>query len=253
MSITTNNVSVRFGGLQALTDVSFQLSPGHIEAVIGPNGAGKTTLLNVVSGFIKPTAGEVHVDNTDMTGMPEYQRSHFGIARSFQTPRFIPHLSIADNVLVGFFPRIRTGLTRTILDFIGQQREERELRERTAAILEEFQLNEVADEKAANVPLWRLRIMEIARCMVSNPQYVLLDEPAAGFDEEERNLLAEQVTKLAKSGVGVLLVEHNFGFIKSVSTHVTVLSQGAYLASGKPEIIESDPKVVDIYLGKEEH
>ncbi|TRW45912.1 ABC transporter ATP-binding protein [Georgenia yuyongxinii] len=251
--ITATDISVRFGGLRALEDVSVQVEPGRVEALIGPNGAGKSTLLNVLSGFVRPTSGSIQVDGTDVTRAAAHRRARSGIARSFQTPRYVPHLSVADNVLLGFFPRVKGGLVHTLLGTLGQMRQERQIREQLDTLLEEFELHEVASEEAGNVPLWQLRIMEIARCMAARPQYVFLDEPAAGFDDKERALLAGQVSKLTQAGVGVLLVEHNFGFIKTVSSHVTVLAQGKHLASGEPSQIDSDPRVVEVYLGKEEH
>jgi ABC-type branched-subunit amino acid transport system ATPase component len=251
--ITAEDISVRFGGLRALEGISVQVQPGKVEALIGPNGAGKSTLLNVLSGFVRPTTGTIQVDGTDVTRTAAHRRARSGIGRSFQTPRFVPHMTVAENVLVGFFPRVKGGLVRTMLGTLGQIQQERQIREQMRSLLDEFELSAVADEPAGNVPLWQLRIMEIARCMAAQPQYVFLDEPAAGFDDKERALLATQVRKLTESGVGVLLVEHNFGFIKSVSSHVTVLAQGKHLASGEPDTVDSDPRVVEVYLGKEEH
>lgn len=251
--ITATDISVHFGGLRALEEVSVQVEPGRVEALIGPNGAGKSTLLNVLSGFVRPTSGTIAVDGLDVTRTAAHKRALSGIARSFQTPRFVPHLSVEDNVLIGFFPRARGGLVGTMLGTLRQIRQERHIRVQMESLLAEFELDEVAHEPASNVPLWQLRIMEIARCMAARPRYVFLDEPAAGFDERERSLLGDQVRRLTDAGVGVLLVEHNFGFIKNVSSHVTVLDQGRHLASGRPGEIDTDPRVVEVYLGKEEH
>jgi len=253
MSVVIDDVSVHFGGLNALSGISLGLERGAVEAVIGPNGAGKTTLLNVLSGHIPPSSGTITLGGADITKLATHERAKAGISRSFQTPRFIPYLSVRENILVGCAAQEKAGLLSTIFNVGGQARREREVRELADEAIEAFRLGDVADHIASDVPLWQLRMMEIARCMVSKPQYVLLDEPAAGFDEVERDLLAEQVRALAESGVGVVLVEHNFGFIKSVSSHVTVLAQGSHLASGSPLTIEEDPKVVETYLGAEEH
>jgi len=253
MSIVAEKVSVEFGGLRALEDVSIAVRPGRVEALIGPNGAGKSTLLNVLSGFVKPTGGKVYVGDLDLTRAGSHQRALNGIARSFQTPRFVPHMSVEENVLIGFFPRVGGRLLPPVVGTRRHRHEEEAIRDRTRALLEEFELTEVADTPAADVPLWRLRMLEIARAMALDPQYILLDEPAAGFDEQERDLLSRQIARLTEAGVGVLLVEHNFGLIKSVSSHVTVLAQGKFLADGDPAEIDSHPEVVEVYLGKEEH
>ena len=250
MSVVAEDISVNFGGLQALENVGIEVPPGQVTALIGPNGAGKSTLLNVLSGFVKPSAGSILVDEVDITREPAHRRSSNGIARSFQTPRFVPHLSVFENVLAGFYPTARPGVLGAL---IGGGGHERTMRARTHELIEEFSLGGVADIAASNVPLWQLRIMEIARCMASGPRYVFLDEPAAGFDESECRLLGDQILKLRDQQVGVLLVEHNFGFIKSVSTHVTVVAQGRHLAEGEPHDIEKDPRVVEVYLGGEEH
>lgn len=249
MSIVATDITVQFGGLRAVDDASVRVDKGRVTALIGPNGAGKSTFLNVLSGFVKATEGTIEVDGKDLTKAEAHHRSKNGIARSFQTPRFVPHLSVLENVLMGFYPTAGASIASDVL--WGAPKEKR-LEHAAMGLLEEFGLDEVAHERAADVPLWRLRIMEIARCMAAEPSYVLLDEPAAGFDEEERDLLADQIMQLRDRNVGILLVEHNFGFIKRVSSHVTVLAQGKHLAEGDPEQIERDPRVVEVYLGKEE-
>lgn len=252
MSVVAKEISVRFGGLKALQDVHIEIQPGQVQALIGPNGAGKTTLLNVLSGFVEPTAGEIAVNGKDVTREPPYRRAWAGVARSFQTPRFVPHATIRENILAGFYPQAKSRLISTMLRLPGQRREEQDMHRQAEELIERFDLREAAGERAAEVPLWRLRVMEIARCMAVRPRFILLDEPAAGSDESERQMLARHVADLRDSGVGVLLVEHNFGFIKSVSRSVTVLAQGQLLASGTPDSIEQDPRVVEVYLGKEE-
>ncbi|MGO4384733.1 ABC transporter ATP-binding protein [Specibacter sp. RAF43] len=252
MSVLANGISVRFGGLQALQDVHIEIGQGRVQALIGPNGAGKTTLLNVLSGFVQPTAGLISVNGKDVTREPSHKRAWGGVARSFQTPRFVPHATVRENVLAGFYPHAKSKIVSTMLGLPRQRREEKDMQRKTEELISRFGLEEVADERAADVPLWRLRVMEIARCMTISPRYVFLDEPAAGSDENERRMLAQHVRSLRDSGVGVLIVEHNFGFIKSVCESVTVLAQGQLLASGAPEAIEEDPRVVEVYLGKEE-
>jgi len=252
MTLSARDITVNFSGIKALNGIALDVVPGVVHALIGPNGAGKTTMLNVLSGFILPTSGSIRLGEKEMAGEPAHTRAACKIARSFQTPRFVPHASIRDNVLVGFFSQARVGLVRTLFGTRGYVREERDLKDRAQALLERLELDDIADELARDVPLWRLREMEIARCLAAEPEFVFLDEPAAGSDEHERGLLAQHISTLADSGVGVLLVEHNFGFIKQVARDVTVLSRGDFLAHGTPGEIEVHPDVVEIYLGGEE-
>jgi branched-chain amino acid transport system ATP-binding protein len=252
MSVLATDISVEFGGLRALQDVHIELQEGQVQALIGPNGAGKTTLLNVLSGFVQPTTGIITVNGKNITREPSSRRAWSGVARSFQTPRFVPHGTVRENILAGFYPHSKANIISTMLRLPGHRREEKAMQQQTQELIEQFGLEEVASERARDVPLWRLRVMEIARCMAIRPRFILLDEPAAGSDDNERQMLVQHVKGLKDSGVGVLVVEHNFGFIKTVSESVTVLAQGRLLASGAPEAIERDPRVVEVYLGKEE-
>lgn len=252
MSVIARDISVHFGGLKALENVDIEVRPGHVEALIGPNGAGKTTLLNVLSGFVPAMKGRVTVTGTDVTQQASYRRAGTGVARSFQTPRFVPHATLRENILAGFYPQAKCGIFSTIIGMPWQRQEEKSMQRRADELIEQFGLNAVANQKAGDVPLWRLRVMEIARCMAVSPSFIFLDEPAAGSDEDERAMLAEHIRQLREAGVGVLIVEHNFGFIKSVARSVTVLAQGQLLATGSPVDIEQDDRVVEVYLGKEE-
>lgn len=252
MILTAKNISVDFSGLRALDNVGVQVVPGQVHALIGPNGAGKTTMLNVLSGYVEPSEGSILLDGVDITTEPSFTRAQRGIVRSFQTPRFIPHMSIKDNLLLGFFPAAGTGFVRTILGFNARAKEESALNEQVDILLERFEMQALADEKAQDVPLWRLRVLEIARCLASNPKFVFLDEPAAGSDDYERSMLAQHINNLTTAGVGVLLVEHNFGFIKQLADVVTVFSQGRLLVSGSHAEVENHADVIETYLGGEE-
>jgi len=252
MMISARQVSVHFAGLKALDSVDLDIDRGQVHALLGPNGAGKTTLLNVLSGFIRPTGGSIRYKGAEISGDPAYRRAGLGIARSFQTPRFVPHASIRENVLAGYHPQVKAGIFSTFFGLPGARREEKALHERVEDLLARFDLLDVADTLAGDVPLMRLRVMEIARCLALDPDFIFLDEPAAGSDENERQLLAHHIDGLKAAGVGVLLVEHNFAFVKQVASSVTVLAQGRLLTSGLPDQIETHPDVVEIYLGGEE-
>lgn len=252
MMISARQISVHFAGLRALDDVDLDIHPGQVHALLGPNGAGKTTLLNVLSGFIAPTNGSIRHKGTEIAGEPAYKRAGLGIARSFQTPRFVAHSTIRENVLAGYYPHVKASIFSTFFGLPRARHEEKALRERVEDLLARFDLTDVADTLAGDVPLMRLRVMEIARCLALDPDFIFLDEPAAGSDENERQLLAHHIDRLKTAGVGVLLVEHNFGFVKQVADTVTVLAQGKLLTSGLPDEIETHPDVVEIYLGGEE-
>ncbi len=252
MMISARQISVHFAGLKALDNVDLDVRPGEVHALLGPNGAGKTTLLNVLSGFIPPTSGSIRHKGAEIAGKPAFKRAGLGIARSFQTPRFVAHATIRENVLAGFYPHVKAGIFSTFFGFPAAKREEKVLLERVEDLLARFDLLDVADLPAGDVPLMRLRVMEIARCLALDPEFIFLDEPAAGSDESERQLLAHHIDRLKAAGVGVLLVEHNFAFVKQVASAVTVLAQGKLLTSGSPDEIETHPDVIEIYLGGEE-
>lgn len=252
MMISARQISVHFAGLKALDRVDLDIHAGQVHALLGPNGAGKTTLLNVLSGFILPTAGAIRYKDMDIAGQPAYRRAGLGIARSFQTPRYIPHASIRENVLAGYYPHVKAGIFSAFFGSPAAKREEAALHDRVEDLLGRFGLLDVADTPAGDVPLMRLRVMEIARCLAARPDFIFLDEPAAGSDETERQLMAHHIDSLTQAGVGVLLVEHNFAFVKQVAGSATVLAQGRPLASGTPEEMETHPDVIEIYLGGEE-
>ena len=249
MSLDVNSITVTFGGLRALEDVTISLEAGEVSALIGPNGAGKTTLFNCISGFVTPSSGVVSIDGLDVTRERVDRRISRGLARTFQTPRVHPDASVAENILVGLYPRTRSRLSSTIFRTPRQRREDAEMRAAAGELVREFGFDDVAGASAGDLPLGRLRILELARAMAMSPRYLLLDEPAAGLDPEERDLLADHIRALSKLGVGVLLVEHNFAFVRELASRLTVLLSGKVLASGEPAEVERDPAVVDAYLG----
>lgn len=249
MTLSARGIGIRFGGVQALEDVSIELEPGRTVALIGPNGAGKSTLINCLTGHYQPSAGAVFLDERDITRRPPEARVMDGLARSFQTPRIDHGSTVRENVMVGFYAETRSRLLATMVRAPRQRREERMIQRSVDELLERFELAEVAHTRAGDLPVWQVRIVEIARSATMKPKYMLLDEPAAGLDAGERQRLGEHITGLAAAGIGVLLVEHNFGFVRQVSDHVLVLDRGRPLAEGSVEAITKNPAVITAYLG----
>lgn len=253
MSIQVDNISVRFGGIAALQNVSLSVAPGQIVTVIGPNGSGKSTLFNSITGLVKIAEGSVRIGETDTARVPAWRRIGSGLARTFQTPRFDPLVTVEEAVLCGFYPVSRAGLTATLFRTPRVMREEREFRTSCERILRDFRLDAVRDVALGELPMGQVRLVEVARAIANKPRYLLLDEPAAGLTKVEQKMLSEEIRRIAHVGVGVLLVEHNFGMVRELSDHTVVLERGNLLIQGKPDELLRDPAFVDAYLGTSHH
>ncbi|UYO45716.1 ATP-binding cassette domain-containing protein [Rhodopseudomonas palustris] len=249
MAIEVSSVSVQFGGVAALKDVSVRLDPGRIVTVIGPNGSGKSTLFNSITGMVNVAGGTVYVDGRDVTDEPTHRRIGAGLGRTFQTPRFDPRVTVEEAVLCGFYPHARASLAAALLRLSNVTHEEREFRKRVAQILADFQLDGLKHALVGELPMGQVRLVEVARAIANEPKYILLDEPAAGLARVEQDLLSEEVRRLARAGIGVLLVEHNFHMVRALSDHTIVLDRGAMLIEGRPGELMRDPAFVAAYLG----
>lgn len=250
MSLQVSNVTVRFGGVTALKDASLKLEKGNILSIVGPNGSGKSTMFNAITGMVKPSAGSVEVDGKRIDSLPAHRRIGIGVARTFQTPRFDPKITVEEAVMCGFFPVHRASILGSMLRTPFASREEADFREQCQALLEDLLLDEFSQFQMSELPMGRVRLVEVARAVANKPDYILLDEPAAGLARDEQHMLAHQVRRLADRGVGVLLVEHNFNLIRELAEHVVVLKEGAVLLEGKPSEIAKDPAFIDMYLGR---
>lgn len=249
MAIEVSNVSVRFGGVVALNDVSARVEPGRIVTVIGPNGSGKSTLFNSITGMVVPVSGTVDIDGRGLQGIPTHRRIAAGIARTFQTPRFDPHVTVEEAVLCGFYPRSRNGLVATLLRSPSVAREEQSFRERGEKVLADFRLSSLKNVALGELPMGQVRLVEVARAIANEPKYLLLDEPAAGLSRDEQHLLSDEIRRVAKSGVGILLVEHNFGMVRALADHIIVLDRGSLLLEGQSQDLLQSQAFVDAYLG----
>ncbi len=249
--LSVENVSKRFGGLDALKDVTFAVHQGQIKALIGPNGAGKTTLFNLVSGSYRPSAGRVLFAGVDLAGKPPHRICRMGVGRTFQHSLVFEEMSVAENVAVGRYVRTRAGVLAAGLTLPVHRREEGDTKKAAHEALRRVGLDHKADEPAENLPMGERHLLEIARSLASEPQLLLLDEPAAGLNDEETARLAETVRKIRDEGVTVLLVEHDMTFVMDISDEVVVLDYGRKIAEGPPIMIQDNEEVIKAYLGEE--
>ena len=244
------DLSIAFGGLAALSGVSFEAADGEILALIGPNGAGKSTIFNVVTGLYRPSAGAVTFDVVDLLRLPPHEIARHGVARTFQNTEVFKPLSALDNVLVGEHRRLRAGPLAALAWLPRVAREEREARARARALLERLGLTDVADVEAGSLPLGRQKRLEMARALATGPRCLLLDEPAGGLNPTETRALMELIVRLRDElSLTIVIVEHDMDLVMSISDRVVVLHHGKKIAEGKPREIAGDPAVLDAYLG----
>ena len=245
----------RFGGYPALTDVDLAVEPGSVHAVIGPNGAGKTTLFNVITGVLPPTAGSVALEGRDITGWRADRVTHAGIARTFQQVRLFRGMNALENVMVGRHTRTRGGFGAALVRPLGgryrERGEEAETRRRARELLELVGLGRRAGTWAGDLTLVEQRRLEVARALASDPRLLLLDESAGGMTPVEVEDLNQLIRKIRESGVTVVLVEHHVRLVMRVSDVVTVLDAGRVIATGPPDRVRRDPRVIAAYLGRE--
>jgi ABC-type branched-subunit amino acid transport system ATPase component len=249
MSLAARDITKRFGGLTALSQVSLELKPGEVHGLIGPNGSGKTTLLNLLSGYYRPDGGKIAIDEADISSATVQQRAGLGIARTFQKPRLLPTLSVLDNAMLGGWRDARAGFLATAFSLPQVKADERELRSRAEELLHGVGLSHAIGRRANLLEHAEQRFLEIARGLAQRPRFVLLDEPAGGLTPAEIEHLGAVIRVMRESGVGVLLVEHHTDFVFRISDRVTTLDVGAVIKHGTPDEVKRDPQVIRVYLG----
>ena len=243
------SVTLRFGGLEALNDLSFSIASHQIVSVIGPNGAGKTTLLNAITGVYLPTSGEIFFRGRSISGLRPFEIAALGINRTFQQVHLFSKMTVLENVMVGMHPRTTSGFLGGVFHLPRERAEEKRIRSKAEGLLDFFDLLPKAGWMAAHLSIAEQRRLEISRALAGEPDILLLDEPAAGLNIRETEAMGNLIIKLKEKGQTIVLVEHNIHLVMGISDGLIVLHHGSKIGEGRPEEIQKDRRVLQAYLG----
>ncbi|MBD3664089.1 ABC transporter ATP-binding protein [Sulfitobacter aestuariivivens] len=247
--LSTDTLSCAFGELRAVDSVSLDIQPGTMTGLIGPNGAGKTTFFNLLAGALKPTAGRVHFDGSDVTGMSPDRLFHLGLARTFQIPRPFRRLSVLENLLLAPPKQSGETLTGAIFQRRRMARQERALRDKAMGILDFMTLADLADQPAGKISGGQTKLLELARALMGEPQMILLDEPAAGVNPSLTNVLIDRIKALNRQGMTFFIIEHDMDFVMRHCAPIIALAEGRVVFEGTAQDAQADAGLLDAYLG----
>jgi len=247
--LSVRGISKEFGGIQAVNACSFEVEEGSITGLIGPNGAGKTTLFNIISGFVRPDAGEVWFDSRRIDGLPAHQIARLGLVRTFQIPRELKGMTVLENLMLVARAQLGERLWNAWLALGKVRRQEEAIRAKAEEVLEFLELGRLAHEYAGNLSVGQKKLLELGRGLMADPKMFLLDEPAAGVNPSLMRRIVEYVKELRRRGTTFLLIEHDLDLVMNVCDKVVVMNQGAYLAEGSPEEVRREPAVLEAYMG----
>ena len=249
--LEVSGLTMRFGGLLAVNNVALRIDKGQVVSIIGPNGAGKTTVFNCLTGFYQPTSGSVRFQGEEVSGLPGFRIARKGMVRTFQHVRLFKEMTAVENLLVAQHMHLNTNFLVGLLKTPGFRRSEREAMQLAAYWLEQVDLLDVANRPAGTLAYGQQRRLEIARCMMTKPSLLMLDEPAAGLNPKETDDLKALISLLRdQHAVSVLLIEHDMKLVMSISDHIYVINQGTPLADGTPQQVHNNPDVIKAYLGE---